>query len=266
MSRRTGEGLRVAVLGLGEAGGRIASDLVTLGVEVHGWDPDPSRRAEGVSRASSAGAAVSRADAVLSVSSAGAALQSARDCVPYLRRGALFADLNSASPQLKVAIADAVGSSGAVFADVAVMAPVPGRGLGTPMLVSGEGAETFARLFGPLGAPVEVVGEAPGEAAERKLLRSVFMKGMAAAALESLHAAEAAGCEEWLRGELVSTLVAADASVLGRLVEGSRRHAARRLDEMHAACELLRALGVEPHIAEATTAVLADLQERARTP
>jgi 3-hydroxyisobutyrate dehydrogenase-like beta-hydroxyacid dehydrogenase len=203
---------------------------------------------------------------VLSVNSAGAALDAAQACAPFLREAALFADLNSASPRVKVAVANAVASHGALFADVALMAPVPGRGLRTPMLVSGDGAETFVRLFGALGTPVEIVGEAPGIAAERKLLRSVFMKGMAAAALESLHAAEAAGCEEWLHGELASILASADASVLDRLVDGSRKHAARREDEMLAACELLRGLGVEPHIAEGARAVLADLRERTRTP
>ena len=67
-------------------------------------------------------------------------------------------------------------------------------------------------------------------AATRKLLRSVFMKGLAAAALESLHAARAAECEPWLRAELASVL-RADASLLDRLVEGSARHAARRVEE-----------------------------------
>jgi len=44
-----------------------------------------------------------------------------------------------------------------------------------------------------------------------------------------------------------------------RLVEGSRRHAARRVDELDAACELLASLGVEPRIAGATRAILAEL-------
>ena len=34
---------RVAVLGLGEAGGRLAADLAAAGVEVRGFDPDPAR-------------------------------------------------------------------------------------------------------------------------------------------------------------------------------------------------------------------------------
>ena len=76
--------------------------------------------------------------------------------------------------------------------------------------------------FGPLGMPVEVVSELPGDAATLKLLRSVFMKGIAAAAIESLEAAEAAGRREWLEGQLAAVL---GEPLLQRLVEGSRRHA-----------------------------------------
>ena len=46
--------------------------------------------------------------------------------------------------------------------------------------------------------------------------------------------------------------------LLERLVEGSR-HAARRVDEMEAARELLLELGIEPRIVGASAAVLAEL-------
>jgi 3-hydroxyisobutyrate dehydrogenase-like beta-hydroxyacid dehydrogenase len=104
--------------------------------------------------------------------------------------------------------------------------------------------------------PVEVVSDTPGDAATLKLLRSVFMKGIAAAAIESLDAAEAAGHAEWLRGEIAEVI---GEPFLDRLLEGSRRHAARRVDEMEAAQALLVELGIEPRIASATAALLADL-------
>ena len=119
-----------------------------------------------------------------------------------LAPGQLFADLNTASPALKAELAAVVETGGAQFVDVALMGTVPGNGLLTPCLVSGSGARAYAELFRPLGTPVEVVDGEAGQAAERKLLRSVFMKGMAAAAIESLAAARAAGCEEWLHDEL----------------------------------------------------------------
>ena len=35
----------IAVLGLGEAGGRLAGDLAAAGAVVRGYDPDPARPA-----------------------------------------------------------------------------------------------------------------------------------------------------------------------------------------------------------------------------
>lgn len=254
----------VAVLGLGEAGGAIAQDLAAHGVRALGWDPDPGRTAEGVERAPSADGAAAGADVVLSVNAQSAALPAALSVAGVLTSRHLYADLNTASAGVKREVAEVVERSGAAFADVALLAPVPGNRLRTPCLASGSGAGRFADVFGGLGMPVEVLGPDPGEAATRKLLRSVFMKGVAVAVLESLAAADAAGCAPWLQDEIVSTLVAADAAVVDRLVEGSRLHARRRVEEMEAAAALVRELGLEPHVADAATQVLRALAEPAR--
>jgi 3-hydroxyisobutyrate dehydrogenase-like beta-hydroxyacid dehydrogenase len=114
------------------------------------------------------------------------------------------------------------------------------------------------------GASVDVVGPEPGAAAGRKLLRSVFMKGLAASVLESLAAAEAAGCADWLRADIAATLRDADESLVDRLVGGSTQHAVRRIAEMEAAAELQRDLGVEPRVALAAAAVLRGLPRAER--
>jgi 3-hydroxyisobutyrate dehydrogenase-like beta-hydroxyacid dehydrogenase len=49
---------------------------------------------------------------------------------------------------------------------------------------------------------VDVLPGPPGAAAARKLVRSVFYKGLAAAVTEALRAARAAGCEPWLRDNI----------------------------------------------------------------
>jgi hypothetical protein len=84
------------------------------------------------------------------------------------------------------------------------------------------------------------------------------MKGLAASVLESLDAACAAGHGAWLEREIAAVI---GEQLLERLVEGSRAHAARRVEEMHAARALLLELGVEPHVTTASTAVLAELTE-----
>jgi 3-hydroxyisobutyrate dehydrogenase-like beta-hydroxyacid dehydrogenase len=106
--------------------------------------------------------------------------------------------------------------------------------------------------------PVDVVSDQVGDAAAMKLVRSVFMKGVAASAVESMRAAEQAGCADWLAEEISGVI---GRPLLDRLLQGSRAHAARRVDEMEAAAELLVELGVEPHIASASAALLADLAE-----
>ena len=246
----------VAVLGLGEAGGRLAADLVAAGAEVHGYDPFVASAPPGVIRDPAAEPAVAAADVVLSVTTASSALAAATGALPALRPDAVYADLNTAAPALKRELAALVPR----FADVALLGPVPARGLQTPALASGPGAVAFAEALAALGMPIEVISAEPGDAAALKLVRSVFMKGVAAAAIESLQAAERIGKREWAVRQIAEVI---DRRVLERFVEGSRRHAARRADELDAACELLGSLGVEPRVAAASRALLLELAEQA---
>jgi 3-hydroxyisobutyrate dehydrogenase-like beta-hydroxyacid dehydrogenase len=249
--------LTVAVLGLGEAGSAIAGDLVAAGVAVRGFDPALAEAPAGVELAADARAAASGCDVVLSVNAAAVAVEVAESAAGGLAAGQVYADLNTAGPALKRAVAEVVAPTGAAFADVALMAPVPGRGLRTPALVSGPGAGDFAARLGPLGMPIETLGSEPGAAAARKLLRSVFMKGLAATCIESVRAARAAGCEDWMRAEIGEVL---DAALLERLLTGSERHATRRIHEVRDARELLAELGVEARVLAAAEGWLAALE------
>jgi 3-hydroxyisobutyrate dehydrogenase-like beta-hydroxyacid dehydrogenase len=235
--------MQVAVLGLGEAGGRIAADLVAAGCSVCGWDP--VRRPQGLVNAASDREAVRGADVVLSINAAAVALAAAAGVATELETGTLYADLNTSSPGLKRELADALPVP---FADVALIGIVPSTGLKTAALASGPGAERFAELFRPLGMPVDVVGSEPGAAAGLKLLRSVFMKGIAAAAIEALEAARVAGAEDRVHADIAGVL---GEPLLERLLSGSRIHAVRRADEMRAAAAYLEELGVDPRISAA---------------
>ena len=248
----------VAVLGLGEAGGAIASDIAAVGTRVRGWDPRGGD-VQGVELAADGPAAVDGADIVLSVNWASAALDAAEYSAGTLRSGAIYADLNTASPGLKRSVAEVIGGTGASFADVALMAPVLGRGVRTPALASGPGAPLFARVMVAFGMPVTLLDSEPGAAAARKLLRSVYVKGMAAALGEALAAGERLGCADWLAGDIGRTLDEADGEFADRLLKGSRVHAKRRMDEMHAAAAMLHDLGVEPRVATASEEWLREL-------
>jgi 3-hydroxyisobutyrate dehydrogenase-like beta-hydroxyacid dehydrogenase len=253
----------IAVLGLGEAGSLIARDLVAAGAAVRGFDPRAPAPA-GVTAAGSDAEAVTGADLVLSVNSAGEALAAFTASVDALAPGAIWADLNTASPAVKQRLA-AVGRERAVpVTDIAMMAPVPGRGLRVPMLASGDAADRVAAILRGYGADIEVLDGPAGLAATRKLLRSVFYKGMASSIVEALEAARAAGLEDWLRPHIAEDLSAADASTVDRIVTGTRRHAVRRGHEMAAAAEMLTDLGVQPIMADASRALHERLAEENR--
>lgn len=241
----------VAVLGLGEAGSLVAADLLAAGVRVRGYDPAVDPAEHGVEACQGEADAARGAAVVLSVNSATEAGVALANGLPGVGPDAIWADLNTADRATKERLADAAAKADLAFVDVALMSPVPGRGLGTPMLVSGVAAQRYAELMSPLGAQVTTLPGPAGVAATRKLVRSVFFKGMAAAVIEALAAARSAGCEDWLRGNIADEFERAGPATVDRIEDGTYRHAVRRAEEMKAASELLEDLRVPARIARA---------------
>ncbi|MBA4024882.1 MAG: NAD(P)-dependent oxidoreductase [Gordonia sp.] len=254
--------LTIAVLGLGEAGGTIARDLVAGGADVRSYDP-VVEAPPGCDSSSSEADAVHTADVVLSVNTARSARQALVNALPTLGADAIWADLNTAEPQLKRDLTALIPGAAGGFVDVAIMAPVPRAGLRTSLLCSGSAAPRFADMLRPFGTNIDVLDEPAGAAAERKLLRSVFYKGMAAAVVESLDAAKALNLEDWLRDNITEELTNADHTTVTRMVEGTHRHARRRTDEMAAAGAMLRDLGLDSDITRATHQLLSKLDTSA---
>ncbi len=245
--------MRVAVFGLGEAGGLISADLVAAEVDVAAFDPADVQTPAGVRRCATPADAVVGAEVLVALTHASDAPTVLEQAFQHLTPQVLYSDWSTASASLKAALANRAAAAAVAFADVALMAIVPGNGLRLPALCSGSGAERFEALFRPLGMDVEALPGAPaGEAATRKLLRSVMMKGLAATVIEAMRGAERAGCADWLWRNLADELAAANETVLARLVSGTGRHAVRRLHEMEAAAELLADLGVDPLLTAAT--------------
>ena len=108
--------------------------------------------------------------------------------------------------------------------------------------------------------PVEIVGALPGAAAERKLLRSIVWKGLAAVVLEATAAGAAAGKAEEVRAEILGILAEADEALVERMLTGSRTHATRRTHEMEAVGEMLRDLGVPSWMSDGSAEWLRSLR------
>lgn len=257
--------MRFAVFGLGEAGSLIAADLAATGAEVHGYDPADVATPYGVTRHETPQSSVRDVDAVISVTAAvdaATAITQARD---QIDEGTLYADLSTAPPDAKDDLARIAAERRLPFADVALMATVPGNGLATPALASGPGAETYARLVNRLGANVEVLSDRPGDAAARKLLRSVVTKGLASVLMESLEAAESHGSVDWLWAHLAEMLTEADEDLMKRLIHGTPKHVDRRIVEMESAETFLTSLGVAATMTSATADSLRRLRKRRDT-
>jgi 3-hydroxyisobutyrate dehydrogenase-like beta-hydroxyacid dehydrogenase len=231
---------------------------VAAGADVRGYDP-LGIAVEGVQARTSESAAVADADLVLSVNSSHDAVPGLDNALPGLRPGTVWADLNTAAPGVKAALATRAARRG--VAVVALMSTVPGKGVRTPTLVAGEGAQRYAHVLTGVGAQMTVQEGPAGAAISRKLLRSVLLKGMAAAVVEALTAAEAAGCADWLHGDIGAGLAGFDESAVDVLVEGTHRHARRRADEMAAATEQLLELGVPARVPAAARDLLAELRD-----
>lgn len=252
-------GTWIAVLGLGEAGSIYAEDLAGRGLRVTATDPAVEGAPPGVVRAGSIREAVAGADLVLSLVGGQAAGPVLHEALPAMEPGAVFADLNTAGPDQKRRLAEQAARRNVLFADVAILAPVPRNRIGAPLLISGTGAAALVPLFAGWGIPASAAGSEAGAAAGLKLLRSVFMKGLAATILEAVTAAEAAGARDWMTGQIAGELGPSGPALVARMLEGTRVHAVRREAEMSEARAYLESLGTPHPVTDAAISWLQSL-------
>lgn len=251
----------VTVVGLGEAGRLYAVGLLASGAIVRGYDPFVTLSDASVTQFDTIGPAVDSADIVISLVGANASTGVAESVFPQLGPATTYADFNTASPAVKAQLAAQAAEAGIRFADVAVLAPVNRAGSKTPLMASGTGAGRLAELLEPFGVPIEAIPGDAGAAASRKLLRSVFMKGLAGVVLESIAAGEAADSKAWIRDQIAAELGPEGHALVERLVTSSRIHAVRRQHEVEDAADYLRQLGTPSWMTEGTIHWLSSLQK-----
>jgi 3-hydroxyisobutyrate dehydrogenase-like beta-hydroxyacid dehydrogenase len=270
---------RIAFIGFGEAGQTIARGLlaaraarivaydILLG-SPEGVPLEEAAKAMGVECAKSHVDALREADIVFLAVTASASLDAARACLPGLRAGQLFLDINSVSPQRKIDAAALVAPRGAAYVDVAVMAPVAPYAHAVPCLIGGPGAAELLPRARAIGMKMEKVSDGVGQASAIKMFRSIMIKGLEALVLESMLAASEYGVEERVLASLKETFPGIDwEKVSGYMIERAVSHGKRRAAEMREVAATLESLGLDPIMARATAARqqwLADLGVKAR--
>jgi 3-hydroxyisobutyrate dehydrogenase len=255
----------VGFIGFGEAGFTIGNGLRAAGLErLFAFDiaADAVDRGPLIqSRAATAGATLvptsealaQSADVILSTVTCSAALDAARQTAPYLTARHLYADLNSVSPALKRDVAGVVADTGAAFVEAAVMAPVQPYGQRVPMLIGGPATSRFVDLMAPLGMRLEPVDGPIGKAAAVKMCRSIVVKGIEALLMECVLAAVPYDADGKVFASLQETWPDIDWKKLADYTAGRMVvHGERRAREMEEVAETLKAIGVEPMMAEAT--------------
>ncbi|HEY9532863.1 MAG TPA: prephenate dehydrogenase/arogenate dehydrogenase family protein [Burkholderiales bacterium] len=260
---------RIAFIGFGEAGQTIGRGLLGANAaQIRVYDI----LGEALEKAAALGAraakdhvdAVREADIVFLAVTASSSLQAALSCVPGLRKGQLFLDINSVSPQRKIETAARVAPTGALYVDVAVMAPVAPYLHKVPCLIGGPGAEALLPRSRAMGMKMDFVSGEVGQASAIKMFRSIMIKGLEALVLESMLAASEYRVEERVLASLKETFPTLDWEKLsGYMLERVVSHGKRRAAEMREVAETLKAIGIEPLMAGATAARqqwVADLQ------
>jgi 3-hydroxyisobutyrate dehydrogenase len=277
---KTAEMERIAFIGFGEAGQTISRGLLAArAARIRAYDilfdspqDDPpleeTASALGVEVAASHVDAVRDADIVFLAVTASASLEAARSCLPGLRKGQLFLDINSVSPLRKIDTAALVAPTGAAYVDVAVMAPVAPYAHAVPCLIGGPGAAELLPRARAMGMKMEKVSDGVGQASAIKMFRSIMIKGLEALVLESMLAASEYGVEERVLASLEETFPALDwEKIAGYMLERVVSHGKRRAAEMREVAATLEGIGIEPLMATATAARqqwLADLGVKAQ--
>jgi 3-hydroxyisobutyrate dehydrogenase-like beta-hydroxyacid dehydrogenase len=251
--------VRIGFVGFGEAAYHIAKGLRQPGIaSITAFDINVTSKVRQRAREAETrlvetnGELAQSCDILMSAVTADQALHAAEQNAPHLTAQHIYADLNSVSPGVKQSIARVIEASGARFAEIAMMAPVPPYGHKVPMLAGGAGAQEFVDRLAPFGISAEIVSSEVGTAAATKMFRSIIVKGMEALITECVLGATRYHADERVFASLAETFPGINWKELadymvGRVVV----HGERRAREMEQVAATLREIDIEPIMAEA---------------
>ena len=259
-----------ALIGYGEVGRILTRALRNRGVarvaayDILFYDPKHSSEMKEVAErdrvtlADSPRALLADAELVICAVTASETLAAAREAAPFIRRGAFYLDLNSASPKTKAACGGCIDEAGGRYVEAGVMTSVPPYGIRVPMLIGGTSATALAPLLAALGFQARVVSDRLGVASAIKMCRSIVIKGFEAIMIESLVCARRHGVEREVLDSLVETFPGMEwdknaTYFWSRVVQ----HGRRRAEEMREAAATVAEAGFDPFMA----AAIADRQQ-----
>ena len=258
---------RLGLVGYGEIGSTVGLGLRGAGLEAiscydkYAFDGPYADLIQ--QRASEAGVTLVRtnrelvdaADLIVSFTPGSSSIESAEAFAPVLGRNNIFLDFASATPKVKLAVAERLSGTGALLGDGSIMGtPLLGYAMG--MLSSGPAGKRVVDMLAPWGMQIDFVGERLGTASGIKIIRSVLIKGIEALTDEMLLAARYYGLDEAVLESASSTLARPWMDTVHSLTPSGVIHAKRRAEEVEMAAEAVQDAGIEPLMTRATAARL----------
>ena len=257
--------IHLGIVGYGEVGKIYAQGLKGKPglVSISAWDlkfvdtaasiPELSHAAQaGVKSCSGMAELCAQADLVISAVTASNTLAVAEEAARHIRAGAIFLDLNSASPGTKQQAAAVIEKAGAHYVEAGVMTSVPPYGITVPMLLGGEKAQALSETLRHWGMNATAVAPDIGVASAIKMCRSIMIKGLEALVIESYSTARHYGVEDQVLPTLVETFPQIDWSELGAyFFSRVAQHGKRRAEEMRESAQTVKEAGFPPFMAAA---------------
>ena len=257
--------IRIGIIGYGEVGQAFAEGLSSSeGAEIAVFDilfsSDDSPDAiaalaeeKNLRIEPSINALVQSSDLVISAVTCEQAWKVAQASVEHMRKGQIYVDLNTVTPQLKEKLSRLIDQKGADFIEVAILGTISSYGFKSPMLACGKEAREFGDFLNSLGFSVKVLSEKIGTASYMKMLRSIFAKGVESLLFEMLVAAEKCNLLEPVMDAIVNHMDHSSfLSIAETWITTNVMHAQRRADEMDHVIQTLENLNMKPVMSAAT--------------
>lgn len=173
--------------------------------------------------------------------------------VDVLKKEQIYVDVTASTPETKKQIWLLLKDTGVLFVDAAMLGSLPQDKHRVPITASGNGAKAFYNIMSQYGMRITCVEGEAGAASAIKLIRSIFMKGIASLMIEMLQAADAYNVTD----EVVSSIAKSMDGIaftdhLKRLVTGTAIHAKRRAAELKGSILMLGECGIDASMSVAS--------------
>ena len=176
-----------------------------------------------------------------------------KEVLNSLQKGQIYADVSASTPVVKEEVWSMLEPKGILFVDAAMLGSLPQDKHKVPITASGNGAQAFSDLMTPFGMRITLAGDRAGAASAIKLVRSIFMKGIAACMYEMLQGGDAYGvCDEVVSSISKSLDGIPFTEHMKRLVTGTSIHAVRRGAEVEGSIKMLEECGLDSSMSAAT--------------